>query len=250
MLLTDCNAKDNRRVFDCMFEEETKEEWLDCGKYWLHRSPQLSPEWHNRRLEILTSTRFNPIVNPSFIQGHDDVLSHYYDKKPQKKSLQEEINLRHGLKNEPKARQWYQREYGVKVKEVGLAVPKWDTRLGASIDGEVVGTSGIIEIKCPGHMYGSILKRIEKGTKHEEDNLFRPHIFRSHYDQMQGAMAVTSKQWCDYIVYCEPYDQVYVERVDFNREYWEEVMYPRICNFLDNHPELFGLVLPGDNCMS
>lgn len=228
-------------------------EWLDCGKYWLHRFPQLTPEWYHYRREIITSTLFNPIVNPSFIRGHDDVVRYYGDNQPRKKSLQEEIGLRYGLENEPKARLWYEQEFNVKVEEVGLAIPKWDTRLGASIDGQVVGTAGIIEIKCPGHMYGSLLKEIGKkeGRKEEDNNnnLPKPHIFRSHYDQMQGAMAITNKEWCDYIVYCQPYDQVYVERIDFNGEYWKDIMYPRICNFLDDHPELFGPVLPGDNCM-
>jgi hypothetical protein len=131
-------------------------DWQDNGDYWLHRHPQLSTAWMNERSFRLTATNFSPIVNPSYCRGPDDVIRNY-SGPPIKKSFQAQLASNFGLRNEPKAREWYQKTFNTKVKEVGLAVPKWDLRIGASLDG-MVGDNGIIEIKCPGRMYTPIRK--------------------------------------------------------------------------------------------
>jgi hypothetical protein len=64
-------------------------------------------------------------------------------------------------------------------------------------------------------------------------------IFDSHYDQMQGAMAITGRQWCDYIVYCLAEESFFVDRVYFDSSYWSNVMYPKINEFLLTNEHLF-----------
>lgn len=240
------------------------QDWIDCGSYWLHKYPQLTDPWKDERSFRLTTTNFSPIVNPSFYRGPDDVIR-YYSGPPAKKSFTDQLASDCGLRNEPKGRDWYSKEYRVEVKEVGLAVPKWDPRLGASIDGDVVAklrqkpkngddlddelsflslgdtaSNGMIEIKCPGRMYIPITKYLtarKQGWRPPEG--YHAHIFDSHFDQMQGSMAITDKQWCDYVVYCLAEEHVFVDRVYFDPRYWHNTMYPKIDAFLNEHETLF-----------
>lgn len=215
------------------------EDWQDCGSYWLHKYPQLSLQWKNERSKRLTSTNFSPIVNPSFYRGPDDVIKHYSGNVNQK-SFQDKLASDYGLRNEPKGRDWYSNRYNLKVEEVGLAVPKWDTRLGCSIDGNVKETNGIIEIKCPSRIYTPICKYLaarKNGWRPTEG--YHEHIFNSHYDQMQGCTAIMDKAWCDYIVYCLPTEEVFVDTVYSDKRYWQETMYPKLDIFLNEHKDLF-----------
>ena len=58
-------------------------------------------------------------------------------------------------------------------------------------------------------------------------------ITPSHYDQMQGGMAICGKGWCDYLVYDCGTGQMYAERVPFDKVYWDEVLYPSLVRFLE-----------------
>src|ERR1700761_8117661 len=57
-----------------------------------------------------------------------------------------------GNLHEPLARSWFEKTYNIKVREVGMFIPKWDERLSASPDG-LISKDGVIEIKCPKRMY-------------------------------------------------------------------------------------------------
>jgi hypothetical protein len=47
------------------------------------------------------------------------------------------------------------------------------------------------------------------------------HIWPTHYDQMQHAMAVMGKKYCVYIVYCTVESKAFTQKIPFNQEYWE-----------------------------
>ena len=42
---------------------------------------------------------------------------------------------------------------------------------------------------------------------------------------MQLGMAILDKKWCDYVVYCPPENKVFVQRIPFNSDYWNNEMY-------------------------
>jgi len=139
---------------------------------------------------------------------------------------EQQDRMDYGTKNEEYARKWYTQQNECIVKEMGFAIPKFDLRIGVSLDGLVLNldeteTDGIIEIKCPQKMYKPLKLRKEGRLPHTEEY---DHIWRSHYDQMQMGMAVFNKKWCDYIVFCIPENNVYIERVFFNQYYWNKVM--------------------------
>jgi len=128
------------------------------------------------------------------------------------------------------------------VEEVGLVVPKWNFHLGSSVDGIVKGEKGIVEIKCPKKMYGPLTdheKQLSFGCE-PESRYYHKHIWESHYAQMQGGMAILDREWCDYVVYSTTDCKVYKERILFNKEYWENKLYPSLQSFL--HTNLFPLL--------
>lgn len=213
--------------------------WIDKENYWLHTYEQLSQPWHYEKSFRFTTSSFGPVAHPTFYRGPDDVISDF--RHGQKiKSLIERLAMEHGLATEPKARKWYEKKNNVKVEELGLAVPKWDHRIGASTDGAVVGTNGIIEIKSPINFYNPLrkyMKSLSEGWKPPQ--YYHEHIKDAHYDQMQGAMAILGKDWCDYIVYC-PNDNInFVDRVYFNRDYWEKDLYPAVKSFVNANRDIF-----------
>jgi hypothetical protein len=208
-------------------------DWLDTGNYWLSIAEQRSKEWKAQRIGRLTASNFGYIeqrhptakYKTSRFKTPEDLAKNILGKE-------EVLNdaMIHGVENEPYVREWYSELKNCVVKELGLVVPKWNTRIGASVDGEIESSDGIIEIKCPKTMY----PKLEQKTRYYNDEYLVPdHIWYSHYCQMQGSMAILGKKWCDYIVYGKETSNIYLERIEFNARFWNDVLYPDINYFLD-----------------
>lgn len=99
----------------------------------------------------------------------------------------------------------------------GLVVDLERPWLGASPDG-YVGDDGLIEIKCP-----------KKGVVY-------PEMPPQYHDQVIAQMAITGRKWCDFVVWTE--SNLNVWRFDFDRDYWENWLLPRLEAFY------FDLFLP------
>lgn len=95
--------------------------------------------------------------------------------------------MRWGIETEPEARMTYEQVRGVVVEEVGFIDHPTIPMCGASPDG-LVGDDGLVEIKCPEST--THLTWLEAGSVPAE-----------HVDQIQGQMAVTGRQWCDFVSY-------------------------------------------------
>ena len=213
--------------------------WIDCGTYWVNTAPQGSKEWFALRNRP-TASKFGGIAGHSKFDTPDQLarILAGLEKSSFTPEALERMNA--GTLNEPTARNWYCRTRNVQVNEVGLAVPKWDPMIGASLDGDVLldngqSSNGMIEIKCPVRMYGPLdeyTENVQQGWKPPPG--YHNHIWITHYDQMQGCMAITNKRWCDYVVYCVNEGRVFVERVLFNQSYWDQELYPQIKAFNEN----------------
>lgn len=206
----------------------------DRGNYYLHTYSQGTDEWYAEHLNRVTASDFGTAINLTTFCTPKTLAVNITNLKP--RSLIENVKFlaQHGVKNEPIARNWYAKSRNVKIQEIGLAVPKWEPRIGASIDGDVVGTEGIIEIKSPLEMYKSLkdhMYKIETGW--QPPAFYHNHIWEKHYAQIQGSLKIMEKKWCDYIVYAVQSNLVYVERIYFNEEYWEKTLWPRLLYFLD-----------------
>lgn len=249
--------------------------WIDYSTFYLSTHPQQSQGWKEARSERLTASNFGHLVVPKYKnqqQLADDLLC------ARTETFSEDAleRMRHGTVTEDpardwystvtndattswyatnadnSARQWYSTTYKVPVIQVGLAVPKWCQQIGGSPDG-LVGTDGLIEIKCPKIMYWSLTYKIQgkpletgasfgipahltpKMKEGEYDTcpvyLKYPHIPITHYAQMQGNLAIFGRKWCDYIVYATDSGQAYVERVMYDHDFWID-LYGRIQAFL------------------
>lgn len=90
-----------------------------------------------------------------------------------------------GTEQEPMARASYEAFTGELVKEVGLVPHPSIEHTGASPDG-LVGTDGLLEIKCP------------KSATHVRTLQSKKPDGR-YITQMQWQMACTQRAWCDFV---------------------------------------------------
>lgn len=157
--------------------------WIDCV--------QGSDEWLAARSGVLTASRVH------------DALAMLKSGKPSdsvRKTVVEIVTerltgvptpvfvnaaMKWGTETEPKAREAYASATGQDVVLAGLAYHDRIAGFGASPDG-LVGDDGLIEIKCPA------------STSHVETLLAR-EIPEKHQTQMLAQLAVTGRQWCDFV---------------------------------------------------
>src|SRR5437016_2144118 len=147
--------------------------------YTICKDPQGSEEWKQTRKSLkATASKFGTIYR-------------YMRGKCPKSWIEEPSTTNYAMQMgtmcEPKVRKWFEGcklwEKGWEMKEVGIAIPDFDPRIGASVDGLIMNDGipvAIIEIKCPVRMYPALTW--EKTT-------LRERITIGHFSQMQGGMA-------------------------------------------------------------
>ena len=207
-------------------------QWIDCGDYWELVAPQGHQIWKDgRRGRVTTSvssglsgdSRFKtPEEQGKIIAG---AIEEYF-------TPDEVARMSHGTTHEPICRNWYSDLIQKKIIERGLIVPKWDYRLGASIDGEIINADGtsdtIIEIKCPVKMY----RPLEQYMDQKKNGWVPPanyynHIWKNHLIQCMHAMACTGKKFCVYIVYSTSDCSIFVQKIPFDPDFWAN-HYPKL----------------------
>jgi putative phage-type endonuclease len=160
-----------------------------------HQCAQGSDEWHHLRLGRITGSRFSDVMARG--RAGDDfgataesyaieLLVERLTKKPQDMLKLRETEW--GLEHEAAARLAYCFAAGVRIDKVGFAIHGDLPEVGISVDG-LVGTDGIIEIKCP---YNSKI--------HLRNMRYRrvPTEYRA---QVQGGLWILDRKWCDFISY-------------------------------------------------
>lgn len=219
---------------------------MDCGDYWQHLHEQGSEPWSLEHHLRVTASSFAAAIGKSSFSSPLDVAANIVKIRTQ---ICDKNSRKHGIVTEPEARNHYIKTKGIFVQEVGLAVPKWEPRIGTSVDGipfiprgislpsvdEIPsGTNGIIEIKCPEKMYRPLQEYIDKrNAGWVPEPGYHAHIHDTHYCQMQGSMKIRGADWCDYYVYATGSNAVYTERVRFNPRFWDDVLGPGLDRFLD-----------------
>ncbi len=203
--------------------------WIDKGSYWVTKSEQLSEFWHDARLCRVTASKLSGLLDHSRFSDPVKTSREITGIFRKTHTFSQKQLMERGVTVEPHARRWYSEKTGKTIKEMGLAVPKWDARFGASVDG-IIDDIAICEIKVPNKMYLPLIahrKEIMQGKKFNKYH--HSHIWDSHYDQMQLGMAVTGTKICHYIVYFPSEDDIkipqdiYHEVVFFNVKYWNSM---------------------------
>ena len=137
--------------------------------------------------------------------------------------------ISHGKGKEKVARTIYARKMqqqvpGFAIFDAGISVHPKFPYLGATPDGKVFDPSssskfGLLEIKCPYSKRGA------------DFFLKKTH---SYYAQVQGQLALTGLPWCDFCVYLADSNEMCVDRIHFDSDYWENDLLPKLKNFFFN----------------
>lgn len=196
--------------------------WSDCNVFYLNLYPQGSEGWLHARSQLdATTSIFNKVR--MYVENRGP--------KPDKTPFEPNEAMKLGTTLEPYLRDWFGKKSGYlaqgsQIIELGLVVPKFCERIGASVDGLIIengSPTGIIEIKTTRKLYDSILTR-----EGNQEN----YILPSHYDQIQGALACLGLPWCYYILYEHTTNTIHVEKITRNVSYWDNVLYPAILKYI------------------
>lgn len=148
-------------------------------------------EWLLARLGLPTASRFSSIITPKTMKpssAQRDYALELIAERIIQAPLGDTTSIwqHRGIQLEDEARAWYEMERGVDVEQVGFCLH--DTmEVGGSPDG-LVGTDGIVEIKC------------RSAKNHLRAVLDYAEIAEA--TQVQGLMWITGREWCDMVAYC------------------------------------------------
>ena len=176
---------------------------------------QRSEEWFQARLGKVTASRVADVL--AKIKSGESASRRNYKIQLVSERLTGEkqetyVNqaMQDGIDREFYAREKYVQQFG-EVEEVGF-IQHPTLEAGASPDG-LVGTDGIIEIKCP------------MGSTHTE-TLMTQDIPSKYVPQVQSQLLVTGRKWCDFVSYNPMFPdhlQVFVKRIEADPVYQKEL---------------------------
>lgn len=191
------------------------------------REQAASKEWKDERQFRFTSSNFKTIVHRQ--RNHDTLVNNLLHPKQFSTSHTE-----HGKKYEPIALQQYEKymfstRKQISVLKSGLVVSIGLPFLAASPDGKVIDKGciepyGLVEVKCPSTKFlVTPLEACSDERFFAENINGKPKLKRNHpyYYQVQGQLAVTRANWCDFVIYtCMGMN---IERIEFASQFWSTV---------------------------
>ena len=200
---------ENVKVFNV---QQRSEEWKFLrGNYRTPITGTIPPDW----IPYMTPFRFTAseifcLTGENQYKTRDQYFKEALGIIP--RTFTGNVHTERGQRLEPKIREMYESKTNSKVEEVGFVVPKWCPYIGVSPDG--LTEEGCIEIKSPVRIWRELANEgVVKGE---------------HYAQMQMAMIICERPWCDYVVYSELEDRYLQKRVERDQSYWDDVLYPAI----------------------
>ena len=153
---------------------------------------QRSAEWIKCRIGIPTASCFDRIITPatgmasaSAVAYRRELLAEWLMGEPV--SIKESGWMQRGTEMEPEARAFYEFEADAEVTEAGFVFLDERRQIGCSPDG-LVGDDGLIEIKCP-------------APNTHVGYLIDAKLPTAYIPQVQGALWVTGRKWCDFVSY-------------------------------------------------
>lgn len=170
-------------------------------------SQQGSKEWLEERMGLPTASNFNKIVT-SKGNVSESRKKYMYGLAAERVSRvipdsYKSADMDRGNELEEEARREYRRVSGNKVVECGFCLS--DSSLyGASPDG-LVESNGLLEIKCP------------RPSTHVE-YVIKDQLPTAYFQQTQGQLLVTGREWCDFVSYC-PGLEPFIVRVVRDNEF-------------------------------
>jgi len=174
---------------------------------------QRTEEWFNQRLGKVTASKIADVIAKTKT-GVSASRENYSTQLTlerltnQKAEFYTNAAMEWGTATEPQARSAYELYREVFVDEVGFIDHPTIAMSGASPDG-FVGEDGLVEIKCP-------------ESKTQMETLLNQKVPNKYQPQMQWQMAVTGREWCDFVSFDPRMPEnlrIFVQRVERNDEY-------------------------------
>lgn len=153
---------------------------------------QRTDEWFAARLGKVTASRVADLMattKSGYAASRDNLMAQLVVERltGQQQDGYTSASMQWGTEQEPFARAAYEIATGQMVDECGFVPHPTIANAGASPDG-LVGTDGLVEIKCP-------------NTAGMIDALLTQTVPGKYNAQMQMQMACTGRAWCDYAVF-------------------------------------------------
>jgi hypothetical protein len=171
---------------------------------------QGTPEWHDMRRGVLTSTAIRTLITPTGkLADNDKTRAHVYEVAAQRITGRTEdgfqsFDMMRGHVEEILARDLYSQHYNP-VTECGFITnDSLGFAVGYSPDG-LVGDDGLIEIKSA-------------KAKIQVQRIVDGGIPTEHMAQVQTGLWVTGRKWCDFISYSNGMEMMVV-RVNADSAY-------------------------------
>lgn len=178
---------------------------------------QRSEEWYQARLGVVTASRVADIMATTktgeaasyknyMMQLLCERLTGNVENGYVSEAMQRGIDL------EPAARIFYEIHTGNNVTEVGFIKHK-SINMGASPDG-LIGTDGLIEIKCPNT--AQHIEVLESGA-----------VPKKYIWQMMAQMECTGRQWCDFVSFDDRLNeeyQLFVKNIERDEKLIQEML--------------------------
>ena len=160
--------------------------------------------------------------------------------------------MRYGRDNEPVARVPYKTTMQrnghthLQTLQSGFVVDLSNPWLGCSPDNVICDldsetTPGLAECKCPASAQEmtEATENLHNFCLHKvSDTQIALRKNHNYYYQVQGAMAVTRRSWCDFVVWTPR--GIHIERIRADPDFWSQKMLPKLERFYMNAilPEL------------
>ena len=211
------------------------------------RAQRFSSLWYSVRRYRLTASSFGEVFRRKSDTAPDALVLRLLKQRQISSPA-----IDWGIEQEPKAIEAY-RKYQIDtghheliVCPVGFLVCPTHPFLGASPDGGVYDPSstpypyGFVEVKCRySHRDDIPFEACSDPSfccelQHDSNGHISVVLKRSHpyYCQVQGQLAIGNRPWCDFIVYTQK--GLSIDRVNFDREFWSNRLYPKLIEFYDN----------------
>ena len=197
---------------------------------------QGSDEWYAARLGKVTASRAADVLTKKGSAARSNLSAQLVLERITKTKAEsfQSPSMQWGIDQEPTAKLFYEASRGVLVESAGFVQHPSIEYAGASPDG-LVGTNGLVEIKCP-------------NTATMIDIILTKKIPTNHITQMQMQMACTQRDWCDYVVFdprMPPKAKLFIKRINRDKVFID-LMEKEIILFLkdveSNYQSIFSFI--------
>ena len=174
----------------------------------IHNLEQNTPEWDIARSGKFTASMFGDLFAAKSTDKYENAIYRVAFERVTGERVPTYSNalMERGHELEPMARESYEMQTFNLVEEVGFCeLNEW---VGCSPDG-LVGTDGLIEIKCPA--YNTFMRYVDSGK-----------LPTQYKYQVHGQMYVTGRKWVDFVAYHPPF-KPFILRVERDEEVCKKI---------------------------